>query len=276
MKGCVASSRRQFWLQPAGWRAQAQLPASHPFSQTVPLQCMCFDRGLCVSASLPHLYGLVPALHRVPGLVPLPDQILALLVQRPEVLGSTVKLDLGSLQHHITTTHNRGQLSMHGCNGVRVCCCHYGVYIRKRCTSCHVTGCELDADARCEGGQLRQAHLCVCDLSLQGCLLCCHLLRQLFNCYAELLQLALILAPVSAQQAGGFGVRAHVGRCGCCALAQVRGIKAGIMPARTNHHRLLCLFVAARAALGMHLYLSSAWLSSSFCCCASAHWSSSS
>lgn len=57
---------------------------------------------MCVCLSLIHLYGLVPALHRVPGLVPLPDQVLALLVQRPEVLCSTVKLDLGSLQRHST------------------------------------------------------------------------------------------------------------------------------------------------------------------------------
>jgi hypothetical protein len=39
----------------------------------------------------------------------LPDQVLALLVQRPEVLGSTVKLDLGSLQQHNNTTANTQQ-----------------------------------------------------------------------------------------------------------------------------------------------------------------------
>lgn len=96
-----------------------------------------------------HLYGLVPALHRVPGLIPLPDQVLALLVQRPEVLGSTVKLDLGGLQHHKRTTHNGGGggLSMHGCDGGRVCFCRYAVHRRERCTSCHVTGFKLGAAA---------------------------------------------------------------------------------------------------------------------------------
>lgn len=46
----------------------------------------------------PHLYGFVPALHCVTRLIPLANEVLALLVQLPKVLRSTVQLDLGSLQ----------------------------------------------------------------------------------------------------------------------------------------------------------------------------------
>lgn len=44
------------------------------------------------------LYGLISGLHGVPRLIPLPDEVLALLMQLPEVLSGTVQLDLGSLQ----------------------------------------------------------------------------------------------------------------------------------------------------------------------------------
>lgn len=107
-----------------------------------------------------HLYGLVPALHRVPGLIPLPDQVLALLVQRPEVLGSTVKLDLGGLQHHNRTTHNGGGGVKHAWMRRR-----QSVLLSLRCTqtgAVHIVSCDWLQAWRCRGVRVRSCGPPVC------------------------------------------------------------------------------------------------------------------
>jgi hypothetical protein len=72
-----------------GGRGGASAPAGCPRET---------NKHPAAAASGTHLDRLVPAFHGIPRLIPLPDQVLALLVQLPEVLGCAVQLDLSSLQ----------------------------------------------------------------------------------------------------------------------------------------------------------------------------------